>query len=206
MTRLYDLMLLIDPNAPDGRQQQVMGEVQSMIEAGATLVGSHDWGERRMAYEIDHRPDAHYHLFQFETESNELLERIQHQLKIMDGVLRFRVIRLKPGQPTPPPPRDTFPRERREEREPEGRVAARAAADAAPEGEEAGLPAEAPAVPDEAVVPDEADVAPPSGDELAEALQPDEAAEAPPAEEAPAETPQPDPDAPEPPGEPAEPE
>ena len=156
MTRLYDLMLLIDPNAPDGRQDQVVRDVQSMIESGGTLVGSHDWGERRMAYEIDHRPEAQYHLFQFESET-ELLERLQHQLKIMDGVLRFRIIRLKPGAPTPPPPRDAMPRERREEREPEGRVAARAAADAAPDEaaveetvavEEAPEPAEAPEPPE----------------------------------------------------------
>jgi hypothetical protein len=47
----------------------------------------------------------------------------------MDGVLRFRIIRLKPGSPPPPTPRDA-PRPR-EEREPsEGKVAARAAADA----------------------------------------------------------------------------
>jgi small subunit ribosomal protein S6 len=143
MVRLYDLMLLIDPNAPDGRQQQVVDEVQSMLESGGTIVGSYDWGERRMAYEIDHRPDAHYHLFQFESE-NELLERLQHQLKIMDGVLRFRIIRLKPGAPTPPPPRESMPRERREEREPEGRVAARAAADAAPDEPPAEVAAEAP--------------------------------------------------------------
>ena len=161
MPRLYDLMLLIDPNAPDGRQDEVMREVQSMIESGGALVGSHDWGERRLAYEIDHRPEAQYHLFQFEAE-NELLERLQHQLKIMDGVLRFRIIRLKPGAPTPPPPRDSIARERREEREPEGRVAARAAADAPPEdagaADEAGSAEEAaaddPAPPQEAVAVD----------------------------------------------------
>jgi hypothetical protein len=46
----------------------------------------------------------------------------------MDGVLRFRIIRLKPNAPPPPVPREAAPR--REEREPTGRVAARAAADA----------------------------------------------------------------------------
>jgi small subunit ribosomal protein S6 len=159
MARLYDLMLLIDPNVPDGRQDEVMREVQSMIESGGTIVGSYDWGERRMAYEIDHRPDAHYHLFQFESE-NELLERLQHQLKIMDGVLRFRIIRLKPGAPTPPPPRESMPRERREEREPEGRVAARAAADAPPD-EEPAAPEETPAAPEEApAAPQEPPAAP----------------------------------------------
>jgi small subunit ribosomal protein S6 len=31
-----------------------------------------------------------------------LLEQLDHSLKITDGVLRFRIIRLRPG--TPPPP------------------------------------------------------------------------------------------------------
>jgi len=175
MARLYDLMLLIDPNAPDGRQEQVMREVQSMIESGGELVGSHDWGERRLAYEIDHRPEAQYHLFQFESET-ELLERLQHQLKIMDGVLRFRIIRLKPGAPTPPPPRDAIVRERRDEREPEGRVAARAAADAPPDEavavEEA--PEPAPPAPEEAAAV-EAAPAPEEGAAPEDAAEPEEA-------------------------------
>jgi small subunit ribosomal protein S6 len=130
MARLYDLTVLIDPNAPEEQRSSAISEVEKMISSGGELVGAHDWGTRRMAYEIDHRPEAEYRLFQFEGE-NDLLERLRHSLKIMDGVLRFRIIRLKPGSPPPPTPRDQAPRVR-EEREPEGRVAARAAADAPP--------------------------------------------------------------------------
>jgi len=125
--RLYDLMLMLDPNAPEERQNEVIRNVESMIEADATLVGKHDWGVRRLAYEIDHRPDGAYHLFQFETDKNELLERLDHSLKIADGVLRFRTIRLKPGSPPPPTPRPEAPRPR--ERTQDARVAPRAAAD-----------------------------------------------------------------------------
>jgi hypothetical protein len=58
-----------------------------------------------MTFEIDHRPDAAYHLFQFEAEGGgALLERVDHSLKIMDGVLRHRIIRLKDGSPPPPMP------------------------------------------------------------------------------------------------------
>jgi small subunit ribosomal protein S6 len=133
---LYDLMLLLDPNAPEERQNEVLRNVESTIQSGGTPVGHHDWGIRRMAYEIDHRPEAAYHLFQFETDQRELLERLDHSLKIADGVLRFRIIRLKPGSPPPPTPRPETPRGARE-RPQETRVAARAAADAAPGDEEA---------------------------------------------------------------------
>src|SRR3954451_22884791 len=117
-------MLLVDPNVPEDRQSAVIQEVESMISSGGEVVANQDWGSRRLAYEIDHRADAGYHLFQFNAE-NALLEQLRHSLRIMDGVLRFRIIRLKPGTPPPPVPRDSAPRQR-EEREPEGRVAARA--------------------------------------------------------------------------------
>jgi small subunit ribosomal protein S6 len=136
MARLYDLMLLVDPAAPEERRSAVLSEVEQMLGAGQ-IQGEHDWGTRRLAYEIDHRPEAEYRLWQFEGDPA-LLERLNQRLRIMDGVLRFRIIRLKPGSPPPPAPRDMAPRAREErEREPEGRVAARAAADApTPEDEE----------------------------------------------------------------------
>ena len=128
MAQLYDLMLLIDPNVPEDRQTAVIEEVESMIAADGEVVVSQDWGSRRLAFEMDHRAEAGYHLFQFNGE-NPLLERLRHSLKIMDGVLRFRVIRLKAGTPPPAPPREASARPRRED-EGDGRVAARAAADA----------------------------------------------------------------------------
>lgn len=134
MPALYDLMILLDPNAPEGRGEQILGDTRAALEADGTIVGEHDWGTRRMTFEIDHRPEAAYHLFQFEG-GNELLERLNHTLKITDGVLRFRVIKVKPGTPTPPAPRPEAPRPASRERGPETRVAARAAADAGPESE-----------------------------------------------------------------------
>ena len=129
MAHQYDLMLLLDPNAPEGRGEQILGDVRGMIEAAGAIIGEHDWGVRKMSFEIRHVPEAHYELFQFEGD-NDLLERLTHMLKITDGVLRFRIIRVKPGTPPPPTPRPAEPRSR--EREPRGseRVAARAAADA----------------------------------------------------------------------------
>src|SRR6266508_4250306 len=88
---LYDLMLLLDPGAPSDRQETILRDVQGLLESGGNVVGTYDWGTRRMTFEIDHRPDAAYHLFQFETESGgALLERVDHSLKI--------------GAPPPPAP------------------------------------------------------------------------------------------------------
>ncbi len=129
MPGLYDLMLLIDPTAPEERRNAAVSEAESLINSGGELVGSYDWGTRRMAYEIDHRPEADYRLYQFQGD-NALLDRLNQRLRILDGVLRFRIIKIKPGQPTPPPPDQQAVRRREEREAQDTKVAARAAADA----------------------------------------------------------------------------
>ena len=98
---IYDLVLLLDTQADDERRTEILDNVQTSIEAGGEVVGRHDWGVRPTVYEIQKRPDADYHLFQFHG-GNELLERLNHTLKITDGVLRFRIIKLRKGTPGPP--------------------------------------------------------------------------------------------------------
>lgn len=104
MQGLYDLVLLLDPNAADERREEILRDVNTMIASGGSVVGQHDWGTRRMSFEIDHREEAAYHLFQFSGDAA-LLERLDHSLKIADGVLRFRTIGVKADQPPPPAPR-----------------------------------------------------------------------------------------------------
>lgn len=127
MQGLYDLMLMLNPAEPDERRAEILSSVQSTIEADGTLVAAHDWGSRRMTFEIDHRDEAEYHLLQFEG-GRSLLERLDRTLKIADGVVRFRIVGLKPGTPEPPVPRAEAPRTR--EQAPESQRAPRAAADA----------------------------------------------------------------------------
>jgi small subunit ribosomal protein S6 len=127
MSPLYDLMLVLDPNVPDERHEEILKDVQSAIESRGSVVGIHDWGMRRLAYEIDHRQEGGYRLIQFEGDGD-LVDQLGRSLRIADGVLRFRTIRLKPGSPPPPTPRPEQPRARQERSD--VTVAARAAADA----------------------------------------------------------------------------
>jgi len=164
MSGYYDLVLLLDPTAPEERRNAAISETESMIGSGGELVGSYDWGTRRMAYEIDHRPEADYRLYQFNGD-NTLLERLNQRLRITDAVLRFRIIKLKPGQPTPPPP-DQQAARRRDDREPQDtKVAARAAADAPATDEATGDAVPVDAAPVEAAPADVAVAdAPPADD------------------------------------------
>ncbi|MEX0993081.1 MAG: 30S ribosomal protein S6 [Solirubrobacterales bacterium] len=149
-TRHYDLVVLLDPEAPEQQRTQVVDQIRTQISSGSgALKGDADWGLRRMAYEIDHRPEAHYYLFQLQAESD-LLEQLHRGLSIEDAVLRHRIIRL-PGEPpevTPRPEPQAARHAEREEPAAEEAPAEAAPTEAAPPAE-AAVPAEAaPAVED----------------------------------------------------------
>jgi small subunit ribosomal protein S6 len=101
---LYDLMLLLDTAAPDEQRKKILSDVEALVSASGEIVGTHDWGTRALAYEIRHKADAEYHLMQFHGPA-ELLANLQRTLRITDGVVRFRIIKLAPGTPAPQEPR-----------------------------------------------------------------------------------------------------
>ena len=98
---VYDLVLLLDTQADEERRTEILDNVQAAIEKSGEVVGRHDWGVRPTVYEVRKHGEADYHLLQFRGPAS-LLEQLDHNLKITDGILRFRIIKLRPG--TPPPP------------------------------------------------------------------------------------------------------
>jgi small subunit ribosomal protein S6 len=99
---LYDLTLLLSTSAEDERRAKIVADAEAAIAAaGGAVERRDDWGTRPMTYQIDHQGEAEYHLIQF-TGPASLLESLSHTLRIDDGVLRFRIIKVLPG--TPPAP------------------------------------------------------------------------------------------------------
>ena len=99
---IYDLMLLLATEASEDARAKILSDVESAIsKAGGSVVRNDDWGQRPMAYQIRHQPEADYHLLQF-TAPPDLIEDLSHTLRITDGVLRFRVIKVRPGTPAAP--------------------------------------------------------------------------------------------------------
>ena len=97
----YDLILLLDPEAEEERRTNILASLEQIIERQGQVISRHDWGLRPTAYEVRKRGDADYHLLQFNG-TPELLQQLDHALKITDGVNRFRIIKLRKGTPAPP--------------------------------------------------------------------------------------------------------
>src|SRR5262249_12274597 len=100
----YEIMLLLDPDLPEER---ATGHIQRIRDgaagAKAPWDGHEPWGRRRLAYEIDHKGEAIYHLLLF-TAPTETLAEITRVLKITDGVLRHGAYRRVKGSTHTKPP------------------------------------------------------------------------------------------------------
>ena len=167
----YDLMILLDPEAPEERRAELVDQIKRQIDSGdATLKGDADWGMRRLSFEIDHRREAQYHLFQFQA-APDVLSQLDRSLSIEDSVLRHRIIRL-PGEPpeTTPKPAEDLPRRTSDERaapRDDARAGDEEPREPAPEPEAAEATAEPPAA-EAFPAEDEQPEAPPAeGDESA---------------------------------------
>ncbi len=115
---IYDLVLLLDPSVEETARRKIVADTEQTIRAGGELLRHDEWGDRALAYPINHRTDAEYHLFQMHA-TPPLLEGLNHTLHITDGVVRFRIIKLDPGTPDAP--------DLRAARRPEGEPVAAAA-------------------------------------------------------------------------------
>lgn len=101
---IYDLMVLLATSVEDERRARILADVeQTIADAGGKVELKQDWGVRRLAFEIEHIGDADYHLLQF-SGPPALVESLSYNLKITDGVMRHRIIKVTPGTPPPPEP------------------------------------------------------------------------------------------------------
>jgi small subunit ribosomal protein S6 len=98
----YDLVLLLDPQAEEPARAKIVSDTKAAIAAHGEVTHHDEWGERALAYPIEHRATAEYHLLQFHAAQTSLIADLNRVLHITDGVIRFRINKLKPGTPDAP--------------------------------------------------------------------------------------------------------
>ncbi len=178
---------MLDPRTGDEQRETIATDAKSRLEAKGNVTNEAVWGMRKMAYEIEQQGQADYRYYRFEGGSD-LLDDLNHALRIADGVLRFRIFKVDSEAPMITPP-DTELIMRRDEDDDRGRGRGRRDDrgprrpreddDAAPEAP-AAAPAEAPApAPEESAAPDAAAEAPAPAEAASPATAPAEGESAP---------------------------
>ncbi len=98
MKRAYELMVIIDSDVDDAGT--VIARVAALIaDEGGTVASTDDWGRRKFAYEIDHKTEGHYVVWEIVT-STAGLPVTERQLRLADEIVRHKLFRLPESEAT----------------------------------------------------------------------------------------------------------
>jgi small subunit ribosomal protein S6 len=106
----YEILLMLDTELEEQRQEEILTRARELVEReGGTWVRHDAWGQRRLAYEINHKGEGVYHLLQFDVEPA-TLDELSRILRITDGVMRHMATRrIEGGQTAAPPEPESVP-------------------------------------------------------------------------------------------------
>ena len=75
----YEILLMLDPELAEERQDQIVVRTRELIEQARRDVGApRVWGRRRLAYEIDHKSEGTYHLLLFDATPDDARRAVAH--------------------------------------------------------------------------------------------------------------------------------
>jgi small subunit ribosomal protein S6 len=90
--RAYELMVIIDAELDDEVIDATVKRIADMLgQRGATVRSEDRWGRRRFAYEINHKHEGYYVVFEFVGGSD--LDQLE-RLRLADETVRHKVVRL----------------------------------------------------------------------------------------------------------------
>jgi small subunit ribosomal protein S6 len=91
--RPYELMIIFDADLEDQAIQDQVDRVRSHVEGrGGRIAKTDRWGRRRLAYEINHKSEGFYIVFELLVEGG--VDDLDRSLRLADEVVRHKFIRL----------------------------------------------------------------------------------------------------------------
>jgi len=91
--RAYELMVIIDAELDDEVIGATVKRIADLVgQRGATVKREDRWGRRRFAYEINHKHEGYYVVFEFVGGSD--LDQLERALRLADETVRHKVVRL----------------------------------------------------------------------------------------------------------------
>ncbi|HEY3490428.1 MAG TPA: 30S ribosomal protein S6 [Candidatus Deferrimicrobiaceae bacterium] len=88
MIRKYETVILFDTEVSEDTRKEFLAKLAAIIVAyKGEVLKQDDWGTRRLAYTINKKVSAFY-TFLFYTGDRGVVEEVERNIKIIDGVLR----------------------------------------------------------------------------------------------------------------------
>ena len=83
----YELVLIFKPELSEEDRNTVFSRIQQVIDE------VHDWGKRKLAYEINYIKEGYYYIVNFDLDP-QFVKEIERRCRLFDQIIRYMVVRV----------------------------------------------------------------------------------------------------------------
>ena len=90
----YELAVALNAKLEDEERAAVIEKVKEyIVRFGGTVTDVEEWGKKRLAYEVQKMKEAFYYFIKFETENADCPNEVEDNVRIMENVIRYLVVK-----------------------------------------------------------------------------------------------------------------
>jgi len=91
--RNYETIFILKPTLEEEVRKELINKFTSIISADGEVVKIEEWGNRKLAYEIEKFRDGYYVLVNFNAAPSLPME-LERNYRIADDVIRYMIVNL----------------------------------------------------------------------------------------------------------------
>lgn len=92
--RNYETIFILRPSLEEEKRNEAIEKFKAIIAADGEIEKVEEWGNRKLAYEIEKIREGYYVLVNFKANST-LPKELERNFKISDDVIRYIVVNLE---------------------------------------------------------------------------------------------------------------
>ena len=92
--RNYETIFILKPSIDEEKRVEAIEKFKSIIAADGEIEKVEEWGNRKLAYEIEKLREGYYVLVNFKANPT-LPKELERNFKISDDVLRYIIVNLE---------------------------------------------------------------------------------------------------------------
>ena len=89
----YELVLIFKPELSEEDRNTVFSRIQRVSDENGKLEEVHDWGKRKLAYEINYIKEGYYYIVNFDLDP-QFVKEIERRCRLFDQIIRYMVVRV----------------------------------------------------------------------------------------------------------------
>ncbi|MFP5577742.1 MAG: 30S ribosomal protein S6 [Acidimicrobiia bacterium] len=91
--RAYELMVIIDGDLDADQAQAQVSSIEGRCNEAGMVASTDFWGRRTFAYEINHKTEGSYVVYEILAEPG-ALDGVERSLRLADEIVRHKLLRL----------------------------------------------------------------------------------------------------------------